>query len=334
MKKALLVWLCFIPMFAGLAYTVPAGASSCSGSWVNPITDVCWSCLFPLTLGSIDVLHSSLPDTDNPSSPVCSCGSPIPRVGLAIGFWEPTVLVDVTRHPYCLVNLGGVSLNMGSSLNSGSSEMANNNDTHSFYYVHWYNYPLLNWLKLVDSLGCIQGGDMDIAYLAELDPTWRDDELHFLTDPEAILFGNPIAQMACMVDSAKSLVGLPIDSLFWCAGSQGSMYPLTGWVQEHVSGAQASLLLAERVAFKMHRIGLAEDSIGIDGPALCMTHHSAILPKSRYRYQMVNPLPTTGSHGCHPFGSATFTWEAFHQYPYKGEDFGYLIWRKRNCCFL
>ncbi|MGH6977792.1 MAG: hypothetical protein ACRED4_00630, partial [Brevundimonas sp.] len=38
------------------ATAMAAGAAAgvnptCSGRFVNPITDVCWSCLFPLTLG-------------------------------------------------------------------------------------------------------------------------------------------------------------------------------------------------------------------------------------------------------------------------------------------
>jgi conjugal transfer pilus assembly protein TraU len=24
----------------------------------------------------------------------------------------------------------------------------------------------------------------------------------------------------------------------------------------------------------------------------------------------------------------------FKEYPYDGQDWGYLIWRKKNCCFL
>ena len=44
------------------------------------------------------------------------------------------------------------------------------------------------------------GGDFDIAYLTELDPTWRDDELGFILN-QAILFGNLIAQAACAADS-------------------------------------------------------------------------------------------------------------------------------------
>lgn len=304
----------------------------CHGAWVNPITDVCWSCLFPITIGAIPVIQGDQPDTDNPIIPICNCRGTIP--GLTIGFWEPVAMVDVTRHPYCLVNLGGTQLAMGSSMNSGEVDNASTANGGSFYYVHWYIYPLLNWLKLIDDVACAQTGDIDLAYFSEIEPMWHDDELNFIVNPEAVLFANPIAQMACAADSAKATFSLPMDALFWCAGAHGSMYPLDGWVQEHVSGVQASLLLTERVAFKLHRYGFITDTSGKDGPALCTTHLSLILPKSRYRYQMVYPLATTGKKGCHPFGSATFVWEAMHQYPYKGEDFGYLIWKKRNCCFL
>lgn len=331
-KPLILIKICILYF---LQFTnLHAENSSCHGAWVNPITDVCWSCLFPISIGSIGVISGGVPDTKNPGSPICACGNPIPRIGLSVGFWEPVAMVDVTRTPFCLVNLGGTKLSLGSSFNTGEVDNASSTNGHSFYYVHWYIYPLLNWLKLIDDAACAQQGDLDLAYFSELDPTWKDDELNFLINPEAVLFGNPITQMACAADSVKSTFSLPIDALFWCAGAHGSMYPLDGWVQEHVSGVQASLLLTERVAFKLHRLGIIWDSEGVDGAALCFTHPSLILPKSRYRYQMVYPLPTTGRKGCHPFGAATFTWEAMHQYPYKGEDFGYLIWKKRNCCLL
>jgi conjugal transfer pilus assembly protein TraU len=28
-----------------------AGPGRCTGSFVNPITDICWSCLFPISVG-------------------------------------------------------------------------------------------------------------------------------------------------------------------------------------------------------------------------------------------------------------------------------------------
>ncbi|MBO2029672.1 TraU family protein, partial [Klebsiella pneumoniae] len=38
------------------------------GRFVNPIT-VCWRCIFPLSLGSVQVGKGDLPDTSNPGSP-------------------------------------------------------------------------------------------------------------------------------------------------------------------------------------------------------------------------------------------------------------------------
>ena len=37
------------------------------------------------------------------------------RIGMAIGYWEPFALTDVTRSPYCMVNLGGFNIPVGKS---------------------------------------------------------------------------------------------------------------------------------------------------------------------------------------------------------------------------
>lgn len=103
MKRGL--WLL---MFFLLAGHVPAASadSACEGRFVNPITDICWSCIFPLSLGSIKVSQGKVPDTANPSMPIQICPAPPPlfrRIGLAIGYWEPMALTDVTRSPGCMV---------------------------------------------------------------------------------------------------------------------------------------------------------------------------------------------------------------------------------------
>lgn len=316
--------------------SVMASTGLCHGQFANLIRDVCWSCMFPITIGDVSVFNSEQPDTSNPSLPVCMCPiAPVGiRIGISTGYWEPIALVDVTRHPYCMVNLGGIQLATGKLGNDGDIDSSDPAQGGSFYEVHWYKFPLLYWLNVLTDGLCIEKGDFDIAYLTELDPTWHDDELTFLLNPEAALFASLEAQAACSADSLATLIGLPIDSLFWCAGSQGNLYPLNGKVQEHVGGVQASTLLAERMSYKLHREGLLWDSIGENSPALCNEYPSPLMPKSRYRYQMVNPIPTAsgGEDGCHAFGHTTALWGSLHEYPYSGEDFGYLIWRKRNCC--
>lgn len=331
MKSIRLIFLTML-----LLLSAANAGNLCHGKFVNPITDVCWSCLFPISIGNAAIFGGTQPDTGNPSLPICTCPM-VPvgvRIGISMGYWEPISLVDVTRHPYCMVNLGGIQLAQGNFGADGEVDKADPTQGGSFYYVHWYKFPLLYWLNILTDAFCVEKGDFDIAYLTELDPTWHDDELTFLLNPEALLFSNLIAQTACAADSMSTLAGLPIDTLFWCAGSQGSMYPLNGMVQEHVGGVEASTLLTERMTYKMHREGMLWDSVGQNSPALCYEYPSPIIPKSRYRYQMVNPIPTAsgGEDGCHAFGHNTSIWGSLHEYPYQGEDFGYLVWRKRNCC--
>ncbi len=126
-------------------------AQKCDGHFVNPFKDICYRCLFPLTIGNSAIVKNrdGLKDTSNPKNIINSCGS---RVGLQIGYWEPMALADITDTPYCFVNLGGVKLSkshkQGGRLQSGDAERQ------AFYHVHWYKYPLMVWLNLLTSLGC------------------------------------------------------------------------------------------------------------------------------------------------------------------------------------
>lgn len=64
--------------------------------FVNPITDICWSCLFPISVGGPKIWSSSRPDPSNPTSlPLCLGSAP----GHRHGFWEPVRLADVSMKP-------------------------------------------------------------------------------------------------------------------------------------------------------------------------------------------------------------------------------------------
>ena len=314
-----------------------AGASAsgeCTGSFPNPITDVCWDCLFPLTIGDIELVSGFQADTPNPSLPICECPLSVPpfvQIGLSIGFWEPLRLVDVTKRPYCFVNLGGLSIDLGIGSGPGAVRTAQGHSHESSWYVHWYIYPLLYWLNILTDVVCLEQSSFDIAYITEVDPLWMDDDLTFILNPEAVLFGNPLAQAACAADCVTASTYLPLDALFWCAGCQGSMYPLDGRIGHHVGGVQSSMLAAERFTYKLHREGILWGSVGMG--ALCALYPMPVILKSQYREQMTNPVPTaSGPWGCTPYGSTSTLWEAGHEIPVSGEDFGYLIWRKRSCC--
>ena len=322
-------------LLACLLGSTQAAAQSCSGRFVNPITDVCWECLFPISIGPVNITATAgAPDTPNPASPICFCGSPIPRIGLSLGVWEPARLVDVSREPWCFPNLGGVNMNPGIPAARGrTASSGGDGASGSVWHAHYYNYPLLGWIGALLDLGCLESAGFDIAWTSELDPAWLDDELSFLVNPEAALFANLPAQAACAADCAAASAGLPLDPLFWCAGCQGGMYPLTGNVAAHVGGVQASLLAAQRLVFRLHRLGLAQ---GTAGPAaLCNPYPMPIMQKSQYRWQMTAPVPaTTPITGCNPTGRSSVFWESLREVPVSGESFGYLLWRKRTCCLL
>lgn len=322
-----------------MAFSGPTGAKSaaCHSRFINPITDLCWDCLFPMTLGSVPLVPSRYPDTPNPHSPVSLCPKPPPifmQIGLNIGYWEPYALTDVTRVPYCMVNMG-VQLSGGNAQRLGGRTTAREHDSAdgAFYHAHWYKYPLMWWLQLMESTACMATDNFDVAYLTEMDPLWDDDELAFVLNPEAILFGNPAAQLACVPEALKTSANtaLPIDALFWCLGAQGSAYPLTGNTNYQYSPMQAATLIMERLNYKLHREGMVWDTRGHDG-AVCHQYPMPILPKSRYRYQLSGPIPD--AKWCHPYTTTTTIWATGHNNPVTGNNFGFVQWRKRNCVFL
>ncbi len=239
-------------------------------------------------------------------------------------------MTDVSRSPRLYGQSGGLQYQSRQD-RYGDREKGRQAGERRFYHVHWYKYPLTYWLNIITSAGCLEGGDMDIAYLSEIDPTWVDSSLTTILNPEAILFANPIAQGACAADAMASAFHMPLDILFWCAGSQGSMYPFSGWVSNESSPLQSSLLVSERMAYKLHRQGQIMESIGKD-KAVCYEYPSPIIPKERWRYQMVNMYPDSGQ--CHPVGRSVMRWEAGKNPPNTRKNYGYLMWRKRNCVFL
>ena len=106
---------------------------------MNPITDICWSCLFPISIGGLKIWPSGRPDTSNPALPVCLCGL---RPGIAMGFWEPVRLADVSMKPWCFVNLGGLKLDPGFDIGfktmAGPSAVGGATQYASQWHIHWY----------------------------------------------------------------------------------------------------------------------------------------------------------------------------------------------------
>lgn len=327
-------WKSFMVGFLCCALS-PMASARCQGRFINPVTDICWSCLFPMTLGGMKMVGGR-EDTPNPSGLVCECPGRLPLpVGIPVSMWEPARLVDVTRTPYCLVNMGGLQVSGNSSpQGKGAASTQGGGNVaglkHSFYQVHWYMYPVIYWLELLVDLGCLDKSSVDLLYLSELDPFWADDETGFIINAESVLFANPIAQAACAADCVSASTGFPIDRLFWCGGCQGSLYPFSGHIPAHVGGVQGSLLATQKMMAKLHREWLLWGTSGKE--AWCGKYKMPIIKKSQYKTQMTYPIPQTD--GCMPLGRSDALWSSGKEFPYQGEDFGYLIWMKKNCCML
>ena len=96
----------------GPAHAVTENASSptCQGKFFNPFTDVCWSCVFPISIGGHAIFKNGQEDIDSSSgNPFCMCQNP-PKVGVNFGFWEPIRIVEAVRTPYCFTSLGGIKI--------------------------------------------------------------------------------------------------------------------------------------------------------------------------------------------------------------------------------
>lgn len=111
------------------------------------------------------------------------------------------------------------------------------------------------------------------------------------TQPEAAAVANPLAISACTADAASSTLGKPIDQLFWCAGSWGHLYPLSGHTLAFGSLAENTSHLAARAIAAQHRRGLARRTMGNSAamPTCYRTHAAEIPIQDEY------VLPCTGN---------------------------------------
>lgn len=310
-----------------------AEAATCKGKFANPFTDICWSCIFPIKIGGANLVSLSQEDTPNPGgNPFCFCRNP-PKMGVKVSFWEPVRRVDVVREPFCMAGLGGLKMNVGFDAPRHGRNRGDHQGVESFYQAHYYIDPVMVYTEAILDNSCLENSSFDVAYLTELDPLWDDDELTRILNPDVYLFANLPARAACAGDCVTATAGFPNNYFYWCAGCQGSMYPLNGNVGAHVGGVQASSLIVQRLIAKMHREGVMWAASGNDG--LCGHYIQILMDKTNYKYQMLYPIPQTkkiAGRCCQPFGRTTTLWGAGREFPYSGEDFVYEIFRKRNCC--
>jgi len=286
--------------------------------------------MLPITIGKIEAAPSSKYDYGNPASPVCLCGV---KPGIAIGYWEPRRLMDMTKKPWCFPNLGGMNLNPGIGFEGGGSANKQVNRHLDKWHTHYYIYPALSILNLVTDVLCADVAQFDIGYVTELDPVWNSDSLSLIINPEALIFSNQAAVMACTADCALSSAGRSSKELFWCQGCENSVYPMNGNVKGGEVLSRGAMTVAQRMAFKLHRQFIMFTTATHKN--LCTKSVQPLMDKRQYRFQLTQPKAiTSGPFTCPNIGFPTSPYDTGLTRAIKGEDFGALLFAKRNCCAL
>ena len=320
MKKSIFIFLIFMQVNL-FAVCAPTGALT-----VDIILKADYTAMFPLRIAGIPIVPGRIQDVGGSvSSPICICKDPIPRIGIPVSFFEPSRLIEVVKDPYCFPSMGFGLTTSGGTLGGTSGDDGSGNQS-TFYQAHYYIFPIYALLELLTDFICLQMTGFDMAYLTEVDPLWNNDTLSAILNPEALLFGNPISNLACIADAVTSAVFEPIDALFWCKGSWGNAYPLTGQTggDGYVEGGAS---VAASLIYKLHRQLVLWGSWGQAG--LCGYYPAPIWRKSAYRLQIVTPIPSVYAT---TIGTTGTIWSFGKNPPFVGDNFSYLLFKKRECC--
>ncbi len=261
-------------------------------------------------------------------SPICICGKPPNiRIGIKVSFWDPARLIETVKDAWCFPSIG-VSLSHTGFL-SGSTTAKSSNSNETFAQAHYIWIDVFSLVGLFTDYNCFSPIEFDITYMTEIDPTWNSDITGFLLNPEALLFGNPVAQISCAADSVASNVGVSLDPLFWCMGSWGSAYPLTGhWSGQDKTAGNAAI--ASRIIYKLAREMLLWDS----AVSYCHKTPVPIWMKTHYRLQEARPLRSAW---ILPLGRSDLIWGALSNPPISAgmgseDNFLWVLFKERLCC--
>ncbi len=329
----------YLLLLIALTLSHKVNAAACSGSILNPVTEVNWQCIMPVRIGGVATVNSSAPpDPETIGNPICTCMDPLnPRIGLKVSFWEPVRIIEVVTDPYCFPSLG-FRAGAPTALQGGGIVTDDTGQTKLFAQAHWIAFPAWAIIDMFTDIPCLDApsatsvAGMAIDAMTEVNPLWNNDIAALLFNPEAVLFANPAAALSCIADSVAANVSGPLDTLFWCMGSWGNTYPLAGSITEGGDMVEAAAGLAARRMYFAAREGAATGgALGLEDTAVdyCSTHYTPIWNKSHYRLQLAKPIK---DFSCRQIGVDGLRWSYAKNPIGNGDNFAFIMFRKNKCC--
>lgn len=347
-KKSLFILIFFVFIFFGSAnssYALSAGCDASPASLIQILTESLTTLynIFPIQVGNVNIMPFGTPnagesDVESASCdavPVCECLTPVPRIGIHVAFWEPVFDIETVKSPFCFPALGVSLAGVSSFFNPGRNASMGNGREGVAANIHLIDYPVFALTQIIltgDS--CPDGLEsaLNVSYISELDPTWKDDETSVILNPESLLVANPIAQLACIADSVASNIGYPIDALFWCQGDWGNTYPQSAEKGSEglVSGAWG---LASRGLFKACTVPLFLLWDTTSCAAECGPLPLPMWKKSQFgiyeAFPSLWPWRTT-------IGQTGMVWDHAMNppIPLNDDNFDFFVYQHINCCLL
>ncbi|MDR0454461.1 MAG: TraU family protein [Deferribacteraceae bacterium] len=255
-----------------------------------------------------------------------------PQWGVSMSFWEPIAILEVTSVPYCFPTFSfAAEIDAGAGAFSFGNRPTDNQNSLITFQAHYIQYPFFSMLGLAKSSCAPSSSGVDFAYMSEYDPIWQNDLWASYLNPEVFLVSNPFAQLSCSIDSIAANIGFPLDFMWWCLGSWGSMYPI-GASNVTATSDLASVSVAARVIYYMHKLLQMEVTIGPHmSSGICKPINLPLMRKSMYA--LVPAFPVIFPNRI-VIGRSGLTWD-FLDVPIANKGVhAIILYRKVECCYL
>ena len=259
---------------------------------------------------------------------ICECDDPYDPVGVKFEYWEPFLVIDTSATAYYSAYEGGTSgsgsggAGIGSFFEGGKNKSQDTQDPGESTFAQAHGFLAMLMVPLCSRYDYGE-------WWSESDSMWQSDLLTATIEPEAALFANSVSQLACIADATAVNVGFPLDALFWCVGSGGSAYPLTGRVADD-NIVQANSTIAAKLIYKLCRLLMICDPAMLNG---CGCSPTPVWVKSHYKMRVVRPARA----GTYPLGKSALIYGANINTPFEGtlgpeDQFMWVVYRKKICC--